>query len=212
MPKSITQVEKAGRRRQILADLLTRANTHFYFFKELFAAYNGEYHDEMYKSLEFWTYTLRAHMEAAVLNLCKVLDKSPGTVRLHDLVSDAKKNGLRPDSWQSFAGDLAFCNANGHKNPTLKNLRGWRHELIAHVDLDQALSRPGSVEKLVFDQEAIQKLIDECFAILERWTPPDEPNCSDGTKMVWPKTFRRHIPAKETYRVVLDSLRAGMRQ
>jgi hypothetical protein len=208
MPKTKTRHESARRKAQVLASVSARANTHFYFFRELFNAYNKEYHNEMYPAADFWAYTMRAHLEAAVLNLCKLFDKPRTALRLHDFLNDVSGTVLA-ESRQEFDHHRKFCDPNGDANRTVKNLRRWRDEIIAHTNSARALSIPGASEKLAFDQQAIQELIDKCFAILDRWAPPEKVSYLDGTTKVWPNKFSRYIKQKECYSVVLESLRSG---
>jgi hypothetical protein len=72
----LTELGKSRAKFEYLATQLGIANTHLHFFRQLSAAEQGPWKKEFYKSLDFWGYTISAHIQATVVHLCRVYDPS----------------------------------------------------------------------------------------------------------------------------------------
>lgn len=159
---------------------LAIANTHFYLAKKLYNAERGEFKRELYKSLDFWGYTIRAHFQSAMLCLCRVYDahrddSRSRTLHLLRLVKQIDETKLTDPQKEQRRADMKFLQRDEPKNhkrpdPKVAKLRQWRHKLIAHRDYDLALD--GAEQFLMqypVDLVEIQALIDQGFSMLERW-------------------------------------------
>jgi hypothetical protein len=186
------------------------ANTHFYFFKQVQDA-RGKYGDEMSHGLDFWPCTAAAHLVSAVLHLCRFFDKTKGTLRLYDFLKHHVKGRIKASEQRQFEDDCKFCDPNGEQEMVAK-LRRWRNDFLIHLDSEFALSDQQARPEIGFDRGEIQSVIDEAFAILERWVLPEESRCLDGTTIKWPKkSFPRHLSGKAGLNTVLESFRSGIR-
>lgn len=93
---------------------------------------------------EFWVYTLKAHFEAAVLGLTRLLDRDPKTVSLENL----------PSVVESKAGQFAEMNAGDVRSQLLSSVRkeieklktmveplkNRRDQMLAHNRLQRTLA------------------------------------------------------------------------
>ena len=176
---------------QVLANELTRANTHFYFRKKLLANYQ-----QLGAPNDFWDYTLTAHSSIALLNLCRVYDFHKKGLNLYTCLKSIDRRSLDQANQMQIDNYLAECGKDS-QNPLVESLRKWRNKIIAHYNFEVALDR------IQFDQnvqtepeEMLQKLIPHGFEILE-W-------CSSihGSAT----TYLRFAPGKEVCEGVLRSL------
>jgi hypothetical protein len=95
-------------------------------------------------AFEFWAYTLRAHFDAAVLGLTRLLDTDPRTVSLVKLPSEMESN----------AGQFAEMNAADVRGQLIPSVRGEveklrttveplkkrRDQMLAHNQLQKTLA------------------------------------------------------------------------
>lgn len=181
-------------RLQILANELTRANTHFHFAKKL--------HDNRHQlgwAKDFWDYTITAHCSIALLNLCRVYDYHKKGLNLINCLQTIDRQALdqkNRDQWDIYATE---CGTKS-QNPFVKSLREWRHKIIAHYNIEAALDR----EKFNKDhplepEEIIQNLVENGFKILE-W-------CSTVRGRI--VIYEKLIPGKEDCEKLLKHLIKG---
>jgi hypothetical protein len=179
------------KRLQILANELTRANTHFYFGKKL--------HDN-YQQLgslgDFLDYTIAAHYSIALLNLCRVYDSHKDGNNLFNCLKLINKKVLSQSDQGQLETYIAACCPKS-SNPLIKSLRVWRNNIIAHYNLSAALDRSGFDKNNPDEpEEMLTELIPHGFEILE-W-------CSKlyGDNI----TYQRFAPGKESCDKVLNRL------
>lgn len=176
----LTEVGRRKREFETLATEMAVANTHLYLVKKLDEARRGQFKDEMYKSLDFWGYTIRAHFQTAILILCRLYDpqkddKRGRTLHLLRIVERIEGDRLSNLQISQRRTDLEFLQREEpeqKKYPDRKvaNLRAWRKKVFAHRDYDIALDGiEGFSKQHPIDLEETQELIDEGFLILERW-------------------------------------------
>ena len=198
---------EVGRRRMefhSLAVALAMANTHFYLGKKLDEAWRGEFKKELYKSLDFWSYTLRAHFQTAILHLCRVYDerRKDDTHHLLHLVEKIDDSNLTDLQRQQKTMDFSFLQKS-KPNEKVAKLRKWRNNYFAHNNYILAIDgMEDFLKKNPVDLQEIQSLIDNGFSILERW----------AIYYDFKGEFPRFVERKDDYQFVLESLRFGLIQ
>ncbi len=207
MPSNLTKTGKLRIRFSGLAEAVGIANTYFYIFRKLNDAYRGPFKKELYRSFEFWGYTLRAYYELTLVYLGRVYDKRPKSDSFHLLlfVQDIDKANLSPVQSGERSRDIEFL----EKDASVVKLRKWRNNILAHSSVD--LLEGGLDEFLKsnpLSRPEIQSLIDNAFSILERWegqyieSPPNDSV---------PTSIRKLARGRDDYEFILDSLQFRMR-
>jgi hypothetical protein len=147
---------------QILSNELTRANTHFYFAKNL-----HDNRNQLVWAKDFWDYTLTAHCSIALLNLCRVYDYHKDGLNLFNCLQSIDKHILDRNAQTQLSVYIAESGPKS-QNPFVKSLRKWRHEIIAHYNYEAALDREQfDNDNPIEPEEIIQNLIEKGFQILE---------------------------------------------
>lgn len=206
--------ETSQRRTELnsLAVSLGMANTHFYLAEKLNDGEKQEFRNELYKSLDFWDYTIRAHFQAAMLHLCRLYDTQKSDA--HHLLSfleaiceaEKKKQKLAPEQKDQLKADLIYLQ---RQKPDLKvaRLRIMRNNIFSHLNYDFAIEGLEFFEKkkscvVKVDLQEIRSLIEEGFLILERW----------AFYYDFKGEFPRLVERKDDYLFVLESLKLRLRQ
>ncbi|MEN9573121.1 MAG: hypothetical protein RL514_976 [Verrucomicrobiota bacterium] len=217
MSKSLTEVGEQKRRFEVLAGELGIANTHLYIYRKLTEAREAEFADELYKALDFWGYTIQAHVQAAVLRLCRVYDSNGETLGLQCLlqclVRAARIGHLNSQVTQKrFAqqvkSDLNFCA--GHSTDALvKKLRVLRCKFVAHRNHEFSMKQTkDSLAEYPLTIGELQSLIDDGFSVLERWARWSKVYDAYGEGVLFP----RYASGKDDYLFVLKSLKSALQQ
>jgi len=176
---------------QVLANELTRANTHFHFGKRLLANYQ-----QLGAPNDFWDYTLAAHYSIALLNLCRVYDLHPDGINLFNCLKSIDEKKLDQAKQNQLSVYVAEC-CRKSQNPLVESLRKWRNKIIAHCNIEAALDREGfDKDNPEEPEEMLGKLIPSGFAILE-WCSNIHGNAT---------TYQRFAPGKESCEKVLEGL------
>ena len=210
----LTELGKSRAKVEYLATQLGIANTHLHFFRQLSVAQQGAWKKEFYKSLDFWGYTISAHIQATVVHLCRVYDpcfdrrdkrnqRSERTFHLLRFLEEIDQSKLNATQQALRLSDLEFVqreDANGRKlpHPSVVKLRAWRNKLVAHSDRDLSIEGTSSfLRRYPAKLEEIQFLIDRAFEILDHWKRSYH---YDGE-------IKRLAGGYEGYKLVLDALR-----
>lgn len=182
-----------------LATQLGIANTHLYIFKQLQDAQSGLYNREMYKSLDFWHYTLNAHIQAAMVHLCRLYDSHGETLHLIQFLKEISDRCLLPQELRQKKTDLAFLQK---PDPSVAKLRKWRNKLIAHSDYNLAIyGHDNFLQCNPVTLAEIQGLVDFGFDLLERWKQHYQ--CKSD--------LPRFASGKDDYQFVLQSLKTTIK-
>jgi len=200
-----------GRRRfefQRIADQLMAANTHFYYAQKLDEAEKGKLRNEFYKSKDFWHSTISAHIQIAVVHLCRVFDHQKDdergrTFHLLRFVENIDEANLSDIQRKKRRTDLEFLQREEPKqkkwpNAKVVKLRKCRSKLVAHLDYDWAINCSDEARNLI-DIAEIESLIEEGFSILEKWAFYYEVKSE----------IQKLVSGKDDYLFVLKSLRNG---
>jgi septum formation topological specificity factor MinE len=182
---------------QVLANALTRANTHFYFGEKLHENYRRPGAPS-----DFWDYTLTAHVSIALLYLCLVYDSHKDGLNLFNFLKSIDEKTLNQAQRKQLNVYIAECRPKS-QNPLVESLRKWRNNIIAHYNLETALDRdcfdknnPDEPEKM------IRILVPSGFEILE-W-------CSHLYGAA--TTYQRLAPGKDSCEEPLEWLRTCVKQ
>lgn len=173
-----------------LQDELRAAAAHFHLFNGLRNSV-PEFETELSKSPLFWSYTQHAHLQAAVISVCRVYDQDRSGSHLGRLLENIKTNlrlfddekfwertkenfaelmitpkGHRPSA-ERLERDIEFCSV---RNPLVATLKKWRDNSIAHKNRRIILGRAAFIENDPLTFEAIQKLIKGGYRILNYYS------------------------------------------
>lgn len=205
MASKLTEVGKRKKEFQRLADQLMAANTHLYFAKKLDEAEKGEFRIEFYKSKDFWHCTIMAHIQIAVVHLCRIFDHQEDNVRgrtfhLLRFVEKIDEAKLTDAQKKQRRADLEFLQKaepkqNKWPNPKVVKLRKCRCKLVTHLDYDWAIDWQGESKDLI-DISEIESLIEEGFSVLQRWALFYEVKYE----------IQKIVSGKDDYMFVLESL------
>lgn len=208
MASQLTETGKRKNEFQRLADQLVAANTHLYLAKKLDEAEKGEFRKEFYKSKDFWHCTIMAHIQIAVVHLCRLYDPQKDderdkTFHLLRFVENIDEAKLTVVQNKQRGTDLKFLQREEPKqkrwpDSRVGKLRKCRCKLVAHLAYDWAIDWCGESKELI-DISEIESLIEEGFSILERWA-----FCYE-VKYEIP----RLVSGKDDYLFVLESLRSA---
>ena len=168
----------------------------------------------------FWQFTMKAHIDAAVVYLCRVYDSHKSALHISKFLKTVEENshlfcesefrrrhaanphldGLaqipRRINLKELSHDQAFCSKD---NLLIKNLRLWRNNFVAHFNFDEAVNQTVPMDQrqpLLF--EHIKMLIDGGHDILNRYS-----------SLLDAKTYSDQFvsPQRSDYSYVLKSLR-----
>lgn len=220
MKIDVTDSAQFKRLLEALVDELIDARDHFRLHQDLDASI-PEYQTEFNQSVGFWTSTLRAHMDAAVLRLCKAYDQSKDkpnlnlrnfleTIqanlhffdeanfreRLKDnaFVDSLAKDPRKPDTAQ-LRKDLEWVT---NANPLVKNLTLWRHHHVAHRSRSSALDPRGFAQQNPLPFSEIKALIDNGLRIVNDYSS------------LFSATVHTSTPIKD-YKYLLEAVRRDLK-
>jgi len=120
---------------QLLANQLARANTHFYFAKELHQNYQ-----QLGWAKDFWDYTLTAHCSIALLDLARVYDTHKKGINFFTSLKSVDKSTLNQAKRIQLNDYITLCGPET-PNSMVQSLREWRNNIIAHYNIDVAFDR-----------------------------------------------------------------------
>lgn len=173
-----------------LAGELVDSRIHFRLFQSLSKG-GTEYWREFAQSNTFWSFTLQAHLDAALMRLCKAFDVNRNSLNLRTLISTIKANlhlfeedGFRerlkgnpfvdslaatlrvPDALM-IQRDLDFVSPS---NFLVKKLIVWRDKHIAHRDPSPVLNPEELTRRYPLLYTEIDELIREGLRIVNEYS------------------------------------------
>lgn len=178
-----------------LQEELRHTNTHFHLFTVLRDSV-PEFQTEFGKAPLFWSFTRHAHLQAAVISICRLFDQHKcGSHFTHLLVNIQNNlplfdrdqflernkgnfskptlfnvtlisNARRP-SEEVLRSDIEFCS---DQNPLIATLKNWRDNAIAHKNRRIVLGKTAFIEDDPLQYEAIHKLIEEGYRMLNYYS------------------------------------------
>jgi hypothetical protein len=186
--------EKLSKEIDVLQRDVFRAKVHFDIFKGLMEAW-PEYNQEIRNSPCFWNFTMQAHIDAAVVGLCRIYDEDDAALQLKRFLEEsieknpnlfneaAFKTRLQGQTHRDVEGlakytrnlnseqlkrDRWFCS---NDNPLVKTLRAYRNNMVAHFNYSEAVNQSKPFHaRYPLPFEDIEKLIDEAFSIVNSYS------------------------------------------
>jgi hypothetical protein len=166
---ALTEIGKTRTKLEHLATQLAVANTHLHFYEKLRPEQIGKMRHEFYKSKDFWGFTLGAHIQIAMLHLCRIYDGNKKAIHMFRFLKEIPVTRFSPSDKAQMQADLAALNQ-ASLSPSLKKLREWRNKLIAHSNYELSIEGPQDfLKQHSITLKEIHSLIDDGFSILERW-------------------------------------------
>jgi hypothetical protein len=171
-----------------LQEELRHASTHFHLFTSLRDSVS-KFQTELEKAPLFWSFTMNAHLQAAVIYICRIFDRHKRgsnfsrlleNIQNHLLLFDREQfwepnkdnilklrpSPIRP-SEKMLKSDIEFCDV---QNPLIATLKNWRDHAIAHKNRQVALGQGGFLENDPLQYATIQKLIEEGYRMLNYYS------------------------------------------
>lgn len=170
---------------------LRAASTHFHLFNAL-RKLVPEFQSELEKSPLFWSFTRHAHLQAAVISICRIYDQNKRGSHLPHLLKNIQNNlplfdreqFLKRSKGSSYSHrmlasnasrpsaarlqyDVEFCSS---RNPLVATLKKWRDKAIAHKSNEIVHGRYDLIKNDPLEYETISKLIDEGYTILNYYS------------------------------------------
>jgi hypothetical protein len=209
---ALTEIGKTRTKLEYLATQLAVANTHLHLYEKLRSEQNSKLRTEFYKSKDFWGFTLSSHIQIAMLHLCRIYDGNKKAIHMFRFLKEIPVARFSKSDEAQMKADLATLNQ-ASLSPSLKKLRKWRNNLIAHSNYE--LSIEGTQDFLKqhsVNLKEIHGLIDDGFSILERWAYHCEDiffqSRIDQGKSAR-RTFRRLAEGKDDFLYVCELMRLG---
>ena len=85
---ALTEIGKTRTKLAYLATQLAVANTHLHLYEKLRSKQNSELRTEFYKSKDFWGFTLSAHIQIAMLILCRIYDGNTKAIHMFRFLNE----------------------------------------------------------------------------------------------------------------------------
>lgn len=192
MQISVSDSAEFKRLLEALVDELIDARDHFRLHQDLDAAI-PDYQVEFNQSAAFWTFTLSAHMDAAILRLCKAYDLYEGkpSLNLRNFLETIEANlhffdelsfrerlkdnpfvdSLAADPRKPDAAQLqSDLKSVSDADPLVKKLTVWRHNFFAHRSRSSVLNSKDFVGRnpLLFSE--IKALIENGLRIVNHYS------------------------------------------
>lgn len=186
----VTSSEEFGKLLDALAGEIVSAGWHFKLHKALSSA-STEYHLEFAQSPTFWSLTFAAHLDAAIVRLCKIYDQHNVSLNLRNFLDTISENlslfeiaefrdrfkdnpfveslaqdPRKPDTAQLQA-DISLV---GDTNPAVKKLIVWRNNLVAHRSPKLTTGQLNLTAQYPISLTEVESLITNARSILNRYS------------------------------------------
>lgn len=220
MKIDVTDSVQFKRLLEALVDELIDAHDHFRLHQDLNAAIQ-DYQAEFNQSAAFWTFTLSAHLDAALLRLCKAYDLYEGKPSLNlrnfletiegnmhffeepnfrqrlknnPFVESLAADPRKPDAAQLHTDLKSVSTA----DPLVKKLTIWRNNHIAHRSSSSALDPRGFAKQNPILFSEIKALIDNGLRIVNLYSS------------LFSASVHASLPV-EDYKYLLDAVRRDLK-
>jgi hypothetical protein len=209
---ALTELGKTRMKIEYLATQLAVANMHLYLYEKLRSEQNDKLRSEFYKSKDFWGFSLAAHIQIAVLHLCRIYDGNKKALHMFRFLKEIPVTRFSQSDKVQMQSDLATLNQ-ASLSSCLKKLREWRNKLIAHSNYAMAIEGAQDfLKQHALNLKEIQGLIDDGFLILERWAYHCEDQFTqsriDKGKSAR-RTFRRLAEGKDDFLYLCELMHLG---
>lgn len=173
-----------------LADEAVNANIFFKLHIALKSA-TTEYNRELNQSTTFWYLTFQALLDAALFRLCLIYDTYPTSNSLPNLLDTIKENlhifdeadfrdrlkdnpfvdslaqSARKPELKQLDVDIEYAS---DKNPLVKNLLVWRHNILAHRSAGNIIKGKNLRVDYPLSIENLSELLEKGISILNHYS------------------------------------------
>src|SRR5208282_3853386 len=173
-----------------LQDELRHASTHFHLFIILRDSIS-EFPAEFENAPLFWSFTRHAHLQAAVIFICRIFDQHKSGSHFSRLLKNIQNNlslfdraqfwernkdhfsklalisNARRPSEEILKSDIEFCSVGNQLIATLKN---WRDNAIAHKNRRVVVGQANFLKNDPLQYKMIEKLIEEGYRMLNYYS------------------------------------------
>jgi len=199
-----------------LIDEIHQADAHFKLWKRL-QDYRADYPKELNQAAFFFIFTTRAHLDATLMHIFKVIDKTKGSLNIWKLLDVVEEN-LNIFSTEAFSQRMVDnewyeTQVNSHIPITSKIVQGdreklkkleritsslktWRNKAIAHIDRQFLLDGVDVAKQYPVKIGELEETITVLFEILNRYSYAYNSS-----------TWMRGWPGEDDIQTVVDSIR-----
>ena len=185
----IRSVEEFERLLNSLSNEAVTANIHFRLYKALIAA-QSEFGVAFSQSWTFWSLTIQAHVDTALLHLCRVYDQHDDALSLRNLLDTIEANFHLFDE-QNFRERLkdnpfVASLAEGVKRPPADEIKSDRSSVmhsnslvqslvvqrghhIAHRNAQLIANQKGLAERFELTEKGVEELLVNAMRVLNRY-------------------------------------------
>lgn len=179
--------------------------------------YRSNYLKELNQAPHFFTYTIRAHLDDALMTLSRIIRKQKQAVTIWKflcfvesnlgILSDeafSKREGEKPnydEHWKSHTPITQKEIDEDRKKllsleQTINRLSTWRDKVIAHIDQRFLLAGKSISEEYPLQHQQLEKVIDTIVDILNRYS-----------RAYNSSTWLEKIPGEDDVQYVMDYIR-----
>ena len=204
-----------------LAMEIVDANIFYQLFTDIVDSIK-DYTKEFQQSNTFWTFTLAALQDAALVHLCRVFDQETASLNLFNLLETIKANlhffedgqfrerlkdnafvellareNRMPDKAQ-LDGDVLFVS---NSNPHVKKLMVWRNNIIAHRGAKISLGKNQILRDNPLSKDELLTLLDESLKNLNRYS-----------SLFRASTYSKQVSEHDDFKALLKFIRLGIQK
>lgn len=208
-----------------LLDVLGKeiANAHAYYrlHDKLIEAI-PDYQTEYAQSNTFWTLTMQALFDSALLHLCRVYDAYSTSLSLANLLMALKMNSclFSKENFEARLADNPFVESLSQldrtlspdeidkdillvteENKTVKKLLIWRHNVIAHRGAKVSLGKNQILADNPLSEDEIKSLLEIALSTFNKYS-----------SLYRASTHTPYIVGQDDYQSTLNYIRAGLQQ
>jgi len=193
------------------------ARAHLKLWERL-ESYKSSHLKELNQAPHFFTFTIRAHLDDALMTLSRIIRKQEGALTIWKFLDFVEKNwGIfsseafsqrerrKPDyneHWVKSHTPITKKEIEEDKQKllslehTINNLIIWRDKVIAHIDHKVVIRNKVISKEYPLKLQQLQEVIDTIFEILNRYSHAYNSS-----------TFLEKIPGEDDVQFVIDSIR-----
>jgi hypothetical protein len=181
------------------------------------------YLDELNQAPHFFTYTIKAHLDDALLTLSRILDRHEDSLSIWKFLNFAEQNcrifsteafrkrmRQKPnydEYWVKSHTSITLNEIQEDRQKlkslehTVNNLKTWRDKVIAHID--RKFLRRGKIisEEYPLQRQQLQEVIDTLFKILNRYSGAFNSS-----------TFAEKFVGEDDIQYLMDSIRSDIQE
>jgi hypothetical protein len=212
---SIKNDEDLAKLLSALGDEFVKAYSHFRLYRDISDAVSKHAY-AMNHSPTFWSMSIQAHLDTALLGLCRIYDQNAKTFNLYNLLDTIKQNlslfdvenfrqrlkdnpyveslsqGARKPNEKQLDADLEFASKN---NQIVYNLTMWRNNIVAHTSPKNLLQGKDVSGEYPLSNDDIATLLDRGLLILNHYS-----------KLFKASTLLKEMIGQGDYRFVMESI------